>query len=222
MLADINELALSYYDPFDRCAFWRIRIEEDQLLSRELARIRRRALYDADVDACVKFENEVNKRYAARASAKLKLLKHIPVKPGDIVEVDINTQMKTFIYNHNHLILPFGDYSNPVELLIWDKLGDIIIPANYWGVYHHRVAFDHRPYKIEILSNLTYSKENGLHTFFKLQHNGKRCYIKTKTILADPNAYIKSFRKMIHSDKAPLFYTINKNEKWIIYTDLFC
>lgn len=220
MLSDIEEIALSYYDPLDRCAFWRIEVSEDIGFTRELTRLRRRALYDADVDACVKFENEVNRRYAERATVKLGDLKWLPVKMGDIVEVMIGNMMKTYILNNliiNRLVNPFGDCNDPVNLQIWHTVDGTLIPANYWGVYHHRVAFDHRPYKTAILANLTYS--NGLHTFFKI--GSQRCFIKTKTILADIDAYVKSFRKMIHSDKAPLFYTINKNEKWTVYTDLF-
>ncbi len=221
MLIDIEELALGYYDPLDRCAFWRISVPEDHEMSKKLTKLRRRALYDTDVDACVKYEGEVNLFYSLCATDKL-LKSRIPVKSGDIVEVDIGSQTKSFIFSFNFISFglnnPFGTSSNPINLIIWTEMNESLTPANYWGVYHHRVAFDHRPYKTEILANLTYSKE-GLNTWFKI--GNRRCVIKTKTTLADIEAYVKSFRKMIHGDKAPLFYTINKNEKWTIYTDLF-
>jgi len=217
MLLELEYIVKQYYDPFDRVVSWQISIPENVELESKLRKFSRRSLYDADVVVCRNIERSLNQYYADKLNDYLRLRCRVPIKYGDIID-----SVKPFIIGVDLSVCEiFDSCGKPVYLEIWKPTKFCnLLPANYWGVFHNRVAFDHRPYKTEILTNLTYDKvAMSMKTCFKI---GRQiCHIKTKTQLADIEAYVRSFRKMISDDVAPLYYSINKNEKWIIYTDLF-
>lgn len=147
---------------------------------------------------------------------KLDNARNYPVRPGDI----IITPQDEFLISITDVEELESVYS-PYQLKIWKAFAPYgrvaLIPANYWCYYTNRAAFNHHPYKDQILANLSYTHDS-MATYFKI---GRQiCWIKSRTKLANAVAYVKTFKIAICSLK-PLLYTVDKSEKWTIYIDLF-